>query len=101
MTYIVTSHFVNSNISRLKELFYGVELDFNDQVFIYQIESMHHFKLHEVYKIREGGAPVVNQFGSWSNGDVAQDTRDSISKARDYKRLDFEVCNLGRFPNTL
>ena len=87
---------MNSNISRLKELFYGVELDFNDQVFIYQSESMLNFKLHEVYKISDGGPPIIKQFGSRSYGDISQDIRDLISEARNHKRLDFEVSNLNK-----
>ena len=75
-------------------MFYDVKLDLDDQVYIYQAESLHHFKLYEVYKISEGSAPIIRQFGTWSTGDEAQYTRKMIIEAKNYKRNDFGVSGL-------
>ena len=72
-------------------MFDEVQFDFNDQVFIYQVESIHLFKLYEVYKISKVSAPMIRSMGSWSHGEDVQVTRDTISEARNYKRTDFGV----------
>ena len=79
------------NTLSLKKVFDEVKLDINDQVYIYQVESIHLFKLYEVYKISKGSAPMIRSIGSWSYGEDLQVTRDTISEARNHKRTDFGV----------
>ena len=79
------------NTLSLKKVFDEVQFDFNDQVYIYQVESIHLFKLYEVYKKSMDSAPIIRPFGSWLHGEDIQVTRDTISEARNDKRIDFGV----------
>ena len=57
--------------SRLQHLFHGVNLDFDDEVYIYQVNSngsKSYYQLYEVYKISDGSVPVVGRVGNWSKG---------------------------------
>ena len=55
----------------LESLFGEVDLDLDDDVFIYEVNtkcSQSCYRLHEVYKINEGD-PIISHIGSWSRGD--------------------------------
>ena len=54
---------------RIHELFQGVKLDLDDEVYMYLLDTkppMKNYSLYEVYKVYNEGPPVVNHLGTWS-----------------------------------
>ena len=66
-------------------------MDLDDHIYVYQAKSLHLVKLYEVYKVSERSTPIIRQFGNWSIGDESENTRDMISKAKNFQRNDFGV----------
>ena len=55
---------------RLDELFEDINMDLDDEVYIYVLDSkapMREYRLYEVYKIDGKDAPITNHLGSWSH----------------------------------
>ena len=50
----------------LVNLFQGVPLHLNSEVYVYNVETMVQYQIYEVYKIIEQGEAVIKQVGSWS-----------------------------------
>ena len=75
---------------RLKELFQDVNLDLDDEVYIYQLDTegpVQNYSLYEVYKIQDRGAPIINHIGSWFFDTYFLDIEnmDIISRRHDLK----------------
>ena len=73
------------NCFRLNELFQSVNLDLDDEVYIYLLDTkapMKNYNLYEVYKILAEGAPVINHLGSWSFGTYSLDFKDMDKHSR-------------------
>ena len=54
---------------RLEGLFQEVQLDLDDEIYIYQTSSrglMENYILYEAYKILNKGLPIIKQVGYWS-----------------------------------
>ena len=51
---------------RLKHYFISIDLDLDDDLYIYELAAEEQYYLYEVYKIHICGVPIVNQLGSWS-----------------------------------
>ena len=54
---------------RLHQLFHSVNMDLDDDVYIYQLDAeapMENYNIYEVYKIHEEGHPLINYLGTWS-----------------------------------
>ena len=57
---------------RLALPFLDMDLDLDDDVYIYRIDtnrSKENYELYEVYKIHDGGAPILSNIGSSTSKD--------------------------------
>lgn len=75
---------------RLHELFQGVKMDLDDEVYIYLLDNkapMKNHNLYEVYKIYNEGPPVINHLGVWSPDTYSLNFEefDKNSRRRDLK----------------
>ena len=55
----------------MKNYFHGIDLDLDDNLYIYQLHAEKQsikYNLYEVYKIHKSAALIVNQLGSWYKG---------------------------------
>ena len=50
----------------LVNLFQGVPLHLNSEVYVYNVETMVQYQIYEVYKIIDQGDAVIKQVASWS-----------------------------------
>ena len=50
----------------LVNLFQGVPLHLNSEVYVYNVETMVQYRIYEVYKIIDQGDAVIKQVASWS-----------------------------------
>ena len=54
---------------RLEDIFDAVNLDLDDEVYIYLVDTkapMEEYRLYEVYKVHEKGPAIINELGYWS-----------------------------------
>ena len=69
-------HMYDSSIFRLKHHFNGIDLDIDDDVYIYQLHELEQnskYELYEIYKILENTTPILNHIRSWSFGENYHD----------------------------
>ena len=70
---------------RLHELFQSVNMDLDDEVYTYLLDTkapMKNYSLYEVYKIHDEGAPIINQLGGWSHDSYLLDFDDMNKNLR-------------------
>ena len=82
------------NYFRLNELFQSVNLDLDDEVYIYMLDTkapVKNYNLYEVYKIHDEGAPVINHLGYWAHDSYLLDL-DKMNK--NLRRDDLSVSML-------
>ena len=74
--------------------FSGVHLDLDDEVYIYQMDTIGksgQYKLYEVYKIYDEGPPQFNKVGKWSVESKALEFTDDDKNIR---RQDLKVSQV-------
>ena len=55
-------------MSLISKQFHDIDMDLDDEIYIYQMDSMKkskNYELFEVYKIFDGGSPQINKVGDW------------------------------------
>ena len=84
-------------IFSLESLFRGVHLDLDDDVVIYEVntkESPSYYRLHEVYKIKKGGDPIIRHVGSWAKAGRSYSSFDFTKEDKNWRRKDLRVSIL-------
>ena len=78
----------------LESLFREVHLDLDDDVFIYEVntnKSLTYCQLHEVYKIRDEGDPIIRHIGNWSKGGGSDSSLNLLREDKNSRRKDLRV----------
>ena len=78
----------------MESLFQGVHLDLDDDVFLYEVntnDSLSYCQLHEVYKIRDEGDPIVRHIGNWSRGGRSDSSLNLMKEDKNFRRMDLRV----------
>ena len=76
---------------RIVQPFLGMDLDLDDDVYIYQVDakkSVENYELYEVYKIHKRGEPILNKIG----GSTSQtDCCNFVYDGKNIRRHDLRV----------
>lgn len=78
-------------MSLLSKQFHGVDMDLDDEIYIYEMDTMkkrRSYELYEVYKIFDDGTPQMNKVGDWYT-----DTKilNFTNKDKNIRRRDLKV----------
>ena len=66
----------------------------DDDVFIYEViskDALPYYQLHEVYKIRDEGDPIVRHIGNWPRGGRSDSSLNLMKEDKNFRRMDLRV----------